>query len=102
MIHFGGGELQQGLTINTFCKKGEIEKVKSEIDEADENNQVDKETSYKPLYFALALVVVLWLVNLLALKLGIDRRGIFGDMFGAVNALFSGLAFAGIIFTIFL
>ncbi len=29
-------------------------------------------------------------------------RGQFGDMFGAVNALFSGLAFAGLIFTIFL
>jgi hypothetical protein len=31
-----------------------------------------------------------------------DRRGQFGDMFGSVNALFSGLAFAGIIFTIYL
>lgn len=29
-------------------------------------------------------------------------RGQFGDKFGAVNALFSGFAFAGIIFTIFL
>lgn len=29
-------------------------------------------------------------------------RGVFGDKFGAVNALFSGLAFAGIIFTILL
>jgi len=30
----------------------------------------------------------------------IKNRGEFGDMFGAVNALFSGLAFAGLIFTI--
>ena len=29
-------------------------------------------------------------------------RGQFGDQFGAINALFSGFAFAGIIFTIFL
>lgn len=29
-------------------------------------------------------------------------RGTFGDMFGAVNTLFSGLAFAGIIYAIFL
>lgn len=29
-------------------------------------------------------------------------RGAFGDKFGAINALFSGLAFAGIIFTILL
>ena len=28
--------------------------------------------------------------------------GIVGDLFGAVNALFSGLAFAGLIYTIFL
>ena len=31
-----------------------------------------------------------------------DARGTFGDKFGAVNSLFAGLAFAGIIFTIFL
>lgn len=33
---------------------------------------------------------------------GSTNRGTFGDKFGAVNALFSGLAFAGIIFTILL
>lgn len=31
-----------------------------------------------------------------------NERGTFGDKFGAVNALFSGLAFAGLIFTIVL
>lgn len=31
-----------------------------------------------------------------------DERGTFGDMFGAVNALFSGLALAGVIYTILL
>jgi hypothetical protein len=30
-----------------------------------------------------------------------QARGLFGDMFGAVNALFAGLAFAGIVFTLF-
>lgn len=29
-----------------------------------------------------------------------DERGTFGDMFGAINALFSGLAFAGLIVTL--
>ncbi len=29
-----------------------------------------------------------------------DKRGNFGDMFGSVNALFAGLAFSGIIYTI--
>jgi len=33
---------------------------------------------------------------------GIEARAQFGDMFGAVNALFSGLAFLGIIYTIYL
>lgn len=32
----------------------------------------------------------------------LDDRGSFGDMFGAVNALFSGLAFAGVILAILL
>jgi hypothetical protein len=30
------------------------------------------------------------------------KRGQFGDLFGSVNALFSGFAFAGIIYTIYL
>ena len=29
-----------------------------------------------------------------------NSRGTFGDLFGAVNALFSGLAFAGLLYTI--
>jgi mannitol-specific phosphotransferase system IIBC component len=31
---------------------------------------------------------------------GADNRGTFGDMFGAANALFSGLAFVGLVFAI--
>jgi hypothetical protein len=31
-----------------------------------------------------------------------DTRGQFGDIFGGVNAFFTGLAFAGVIYTIFL
>ena len=49
------------------------------------------------------LVVGLWSLTLVFFKgVGETARGTFGDMFGAVNALFSGLAFAGIIFTILL
>lgn len=49
-------------------------------------------------------VVTLFLLNM-SLMLFIDdpnKRGTFGDQFGAVNALFSGLAFAGLIYTIIL
>lgn len=49
-------------------------------------------------------VVALFLLNM-SLMLFVDdpnTRGTFGDQFGAVNALFSGLAFAGLIYTIIL
>ncbi len=41
------------------------------------------------------IVILLWLLNFSFIYLG-DNKGVYGDMFGAVNALFSGLAFAGI------
>lgn len=52
---------------------------------------------------ALALIIGLWFFTYHRLK-GLDPtdRGTFGDMFGSVNALFSGLALAGIIITILL
>ena len=44
-----------------------------------------------------------WTFTYFELKdLGEEERGTFGDMFGSVNALFSGFALAGIVFTIFL
>lgn len=55
-------------------------------------------------------ILAIWLVYALAatgLSLasgenGLTKGGLFGDMFGALNALFSGLAFAGVIITILL
>jgi len=50
----------------------------------------------------VVLVVVLWVgLGAFAWSLG-DSRGLFGDMFGAANALFAGLAFATLIYTILL
>lgn len=46
-------------------------------------------------------VIILWIANLLLLS-GNSERGTFGDMFGAINALFSGLAFGGVIYAILL
>jgi hypothetical protein len=56
--------------------------------------------------WALALVlgvIVVWASSgvLIYYFVGADR-GIFGDMFGAVNALFAGLAFVGFLYTILL
>ena len=48
-----------------------------------------------------AVVVCLWAVSGLLLY-RLPERGTIGDMFGAVNALFSGLAFVGILYTLLL
>jgi len=51
----------------------------------------------------IVLVLVIWISSTILIIFGLDNwsdRGTFGDLFGAVNALFSGLAFAGLIYTI--
>ena len=64
------------------------------------------EVNIKTLIFVSgASIIVLWLLTLGLTVWLIDSqtaRGTFGDMFGSVNALFSGLAFAGVIITILL
>ncbi len=49
----------------------------------------------------LVVIIVSLFLNWYLLHNSGDR-GTFGDMFGVANALFSGLAFGGIIFTIYL
>lgn len=49
----------------------------------------------------ILLIFIVWLVSGIVLYF-VPDHGTFGDMFGAVNALFSGLAFASLIYTIFL
>lgn len=74
----------------------------------------EKDDSFKPFWWYVFVVVVLWTASLFLVPYffskNIESESIFkgmtsssfGDMFGGVNALFSGLALAGIIFTIFL
>lgn len=48
-------------------------------------------------------ICVVWLASFVLIYFcidGWDVRGQFGDLFGSVNALFSGLAFAGLVITI--
>lgn len=80
-----------------------------------------KENSRKELWYFLLLIVIvfiLWIISWYLLdkyitkeNLGLSEkfsnsdeelRGVFGDKFGAINALFSAFAFAGIILTIIL
>jgi hypothetical protein len=52
---------------------------------------------------ALIVVVVIWGINLILYFVLIDDEpGQLGDVFGAANALFSGLALAGIVITLFM
>ncbi len=71
-----------------------------------EDTAKQKESSAKrpSLWFvavAFVFVIALWLLNwFYGSSLPDTERGIFGDTFGAVNALFSGLAFVGVIYAI--
>lgn len=52
----------------------------------------------------VGLTFAVWFFSGLAIIYFIDDwgdRGTFGDLFGAVNALFSGLAFAGLLYSLF-
>ncbi|MNF66459.1 hypothetical protein D3C84_482520 [compost metagenome] len=48
--------------------------------------------------YACALIISTWPID----ELSIAKSGTFGDSFGALNALFTGLGFAGLLITIFL
>lgn len=74
-----------------------MEKFKTTKDE-------DKDTGFIITSVVATLVIIgLWVLTYYLLKdLQQTDRGTFGDMFGSVNALFSGLALAGIILTILL
>jgi len=47
-----------------------------------------------------SIIVSIWIISLLILGIWVSNGNEIGDSFGAVNALFSGLALAGIILTI--
>lgn len=61
----------------------------------------DRSPSLTWLWLAVAGVVAIWGASGYVLY-DETNRGTFGDMFGAVNALFTGLAFAILIFTVWL
>ena len=71
----------------------------------DKKNDKEPKSSLKTWVIPVIVsgVIVLWIASWLGISVFIDEptnRGVFGDMFGAVNALFSGLAFAGLIVTL--
>lgn len=64
-------------------------------------NKEKEKTTSRPFWVVALLVVIVWAISGMILY-ALPERGTFGDMFGAVNSLFSGLAFAGIIYTVWL
>ena len=70
------------------------------------NDDDSEKVHWWPFIVASILVIILWLVYLYIIWfsnwLPKDDKGIFGDTFGALNALFAGLAFAGVIWAILL
>lgn len=51
--------------------------------------------------FLVIFVFSVWVISGFVLY-DVENRGTFGDMFGAINSLFSGLAFAGVVYAILL
>lgn len=49
-------------------------------------------------FYALGLLYLTWPIS----ELSLNKSGLFGDSFGALTSLFSGLAFVGLIITIVL
>ena len=67
------------------------------------NNEETKSRLWIWIIIALVGVIAMWGLSWWGINKFIDEptnQGTFGDMFGAVNALFSGLAFAGLIVTL--
>ena len=72
----------------------------------DKSNNKDsvesKNDLWRTLLYAGLAVFTIWLLSWVLIDVFIadSDRGTFGDKFGAINALFSGLAFAGLIVTL--
>ena len=67
------------------------------------NNEETKSQLWIWIIIAIVGVIAMWGLSWWSINKFIDEptnQGTFGDMFGAVNALFSGLAFAGLIATL--
>lgn len=67
------------------------------------DSEESKNDLWRTLLYAGLSVFAIWLLSWVLIDLCISEfndRGTFGDKFGAINALFSGLAFAGLIVTL--
>ncbi len=79
-----------------------MSKKVQDVENATHNNNPQEKTNSRKFFLwftIIAIGVVLLCIGYGLVMYECDNRGTFGDMFGAVGALFSGLAFAGVIVT---
>jgi hypothetical protein len=87
---------------------GESKPSEEKVSTLESSATESREESPNPIWFVIALLGVLLaqvVYGVLVFRLfgpQMATRGQFGDIFGGINALFTGLAFAGVIFTILL
>lgn len=65
----------------------------------------DRPIGIRPLIYLALAVLSLWAISFLIIIFAVpswEERAQLGDLFGVINSLFSGLAFAGVIYTIYL
>ena len=67
-------------------------------------NKYEKFKNNQLIHWVILILIIYIAVEFTIIFLFKDwtTRGTFGDSFGAINALFSGFAFAGLIYTIYL
>lgn len=79
--------------------------IRKELEDLKNSKKKSKEERLHLLIFLFVFVLVFWIIAWLLINHFIEsenNRGLFGDQFGSINALFSGFALAGIIYTILL
>lgn len=74
---------------------------------SEKQTKIKNDVSNWKLYLGSLIVLVIWILSYPLIQYYSETDeifdiGVFGDSFGAINALFSGLAFVGLIFTIYL
>ena len=74
--------------------------IQTETNSSDANASHENKNYKKIAIIACISTLVLWALAFFLLFWDTNCRGTFGDMFGAVNALCSGLAFSGLIVTL--
>lgn len=82
-----------------------LKSFKVKVKKLEDNKKEIKEEKLYLLVFLFVVVLILWLLGWFLMNTFISNdqtQGVFGDQFGSVNALFSGFALAGIIYTIVL